>query len=447
MSTVSKSLATRILWGLIMGVVAAVITLGIGEFHPGTLKAAQRVSSAVLDPFGQLFLRMLFFVVIPLVFASLASGVAQLGRLDRLGPLAWRTFALFAANMLIGVAIGLVMMNVLQPGHHLAPAAKDLLMQEYGGSAEQAVERSQAQPSMTLATLVDMFMPRNLLGAFVGNSRNALGDVLPLIVFAILVGAGATQLDEEKRLKLQGALDLIGNVMTRIVGFALKLAPYAVPAMIYGVIVKVGPDILLTLSVFVLGCAIALALQLFGTMSMWLRLLTGRKPLEYFRQIRPLLITAFSTSSSSASLPASLALARDELKLAPSTAGFVLPLGATMNMSGTALFEGCVVLFVAQTFGVELSLSQQFVLMLLSVLSAVAVAGIPGGSLPLIAGLLATFGVPPEGIGIVLGVDRILDMLRTTVNVGSDIVSATVVDARMRKGVPLRNEHVSVSGD
>ena len=214
-----------------------------------------------------------------------------------------------------------------------------------------------------------------------------------------------------------------------------------------GVIVKVGPDILLTLSVFVLGCAVALALQLFGTMSMWLRLLTARKPLEFFRQIRPLLVTAFSTSSSSASLPASLALARDELKLAPSTAGFVLPLGATMNMSGTALFEGCVVLFVAQTFGVELSLSQQFVLMLLSVLSAVAVAGIPGGSLPLIAGLLATFGVPPEGIGIVLGVDRILDMLRTTVNVGSDIVSATVVDAQVRKGVPTPDEHVSVSGD
>jgi len=448
MSTVSKSLATRILWGLVVGVVAAVITLGLGQFHPGILNAAQRVSSAVLDPFGQIFLRMLFFVVIPLVFASLASGVAQLGRLDRLGPLAWRTFALFAANMLIGVAIGLVMMNVLQPGHHLAPAAKDLLMQEYGGNAQQTVERSQAQPSMTLTTLVEMFMPRNLLGAFVGNSRNALGDVLPLIVFAILVGAAATQLDEAKRVKLQAALDLVSDLMTGIVGFALKLAPYAVPAMIYGVIVKVGPGILLTLSVFVLGCAAALALQLFGTMSVWLRVFTRRSPREYFRQIRPLLVTAFSTSSSSASLPASLALARDELKLAPSTAGFVLPLGATMNMSGTALFEGCVVLFVAQTFGVELSLSQQFVLMLLSVLSAVAVAGIPGGSLPLIAGLLATFGVPPEGIGIVLGVDRILDMLRTTVNVGSDIVSATVVDAQVRKGIPLdESEPVSVSGD
>jgi Na+/H+-dicarboxylate symporter len=432
MSSVSASLATRILWGLVIGVVAAIITLGLGQFYPGLLKIMQSVSTAVFDPLGQIFLRMLFFVVIPLVFASLASGVVQLGRLDRLGPLAFRTFALFVANMVIAVVIGLLMMNLLQPGHHLDPASKTLLMQEYGGNAQQTVERSQAQPGMSFALLVDMFMPRNLFGAFVGNSRAALGDVLPLIVFAILVGAAGTQLDQEKRQKLQAGLDLISDVMTGIVGFALKLAPYAVPAMIYSVIVKVGASILLTLSVFVLGCAAALAIHLFGTMSLWLRWLAKRSPLAYFRQIRPLLVTAFSTSSSSASLPASIALARDELKLAPSTAGFVLPLGATMNMSGTALFEGCVVLFVAQTFGVELALGKQCVLMLLSVLSAVAVAGIPGGSLPLIAGLLATFGVPPEGIGIVLGVDRILDMLRTTVNVGSDIVTATVVDTQMR---------------
>ncbi|WP_425493880.1 dicarboxylate/amino acid:cation symporter [Dyella silvatica] len=426
----SKPLATRILWGLAVGVIAAVITLGIGQWHPATLQAMQAFSSAVLDPFGQVFLRMLFFVVIPLVFASLASGITQLGQLDRLGPLAGRTFALFVANMGIAVGIGLVMMNLLQPGHHLSVDDKSQLLQQYGVDANLAVAKQHLQPSMNLSTLVEMFMPRNLFAAFVGQSTDKLGDVLPLILFAILVGAAATRLSEDKRLKFQAGLDVISEVMTGIVGFALKLAPYAVPAMIYSVIVKVGTGILFTLSVFVAGCTVALAVHLFGTMSLWLMLFTKRQPLAYFRQIRPLLITAFSTSSSSASLPASLAIARDELKLAPSTSGFVLPLGATMNMSGTALFEGCVVLFVAQAFNVELSLGQQCVLMLLSVLSAVAVAGIPGGSLPLIAGLLATFGVPPEGIGLVLGVDRILDMLRTTVNVGSDIVTATVVDAQ-----------------
>ncbi len=430
----STPLATRILWGLVIGVVAAVITLGIGYFHPPILAFMQKVSSAVFDPFGQVFLRMLFFVVIPLVFTSLASGVTQLGRLDRLGPLAARTFALFFLNMLIGVAIGLVMMNTLQPGHHVNPQATAQLLADYGGSAQKTIETHAEQPKMTLGTLVEMFMPRNLVGAVAGHSRDALGDVLPLIVFAILFGAAATQLGHRRRKALQHGLDIVSEVMTRIVDFALRLAPYAVPAMIYSVIVKVGLDVLLALSVFVVGCAVALALHLFGTMSLWIKLLTDRSPLQFFRQIRPVLATAFSTSSSNATLPTALAISSEELHLQPSTSGFVLPLGATMNMSGTALYEGCVVLFIAQIFGIELSLAQQVVLMLLAVLSAVAVAGIPGGSLPLIAGLLATFGVPPEGIGIIIGIDRVLDMMRTTVNVGSDIVTAAVVDRQMRRG-------------
>src|SRR5690242_3874937 len=143
-------LATRILWGLVIGVVAALATLGIGQLYPPFLAFMQRVSGAIFDPFGQVFLRLLFFVVIPLVFASLASGVTQLGRLDRLGPLAGRTFVLFVANMLIGVAIGLLMMNLLQPGHHLAEGARTLLMQEYGGGAMQAVQRKAEQPGLSL---------------------------------------------------------------------------------------------------------------------------------------------------------------------------------------------------------------------------------------------------------------------------------------------------------
>lgn len=433
MSSAPNSLATRILWGLVAGVLAGAATLAAGAVWPDALGWARRFADAVLDPVGQIFLRMLFFVVLPLVFASLAGGVAQLGRLDRLGPLAGRTFLLFVANMGIAVAIGLAMMNLLQPGQHLDPSAKATLLEEYGGSAQQQIARQAARPPLSFEVVVDMFMPRNLFGAMVGQSRDALGDVLPLILFAILAGAAATRLGEARKQRFLESMETVNEVMTHIVHFALRLAPYAVPALMYGVIVKVGAGILLTLSVFVLGCAFALLLHLFGTMSAWLALLARRRPLEFFRSIRTVLVTAFSTSSSNATLPTALAAARETLGLAPSTAGFVLPLGTTMNMSGTALFEGCVVLFVAQAFGIELSLGHQLVLMMLAVLSAVAVAGIPGGSMPLIAGLLINFGVPAEGIGIVPGVDRLLDMTRTMVNVGSDMVTATVVDAQVKR--------------
>jgi DAACS family dicarboxylate/amino acid:cation (Na+ or H+) symporter len=260
-----------------------------------------------------------------------------------------------------------------------------------------------------------------------------LGDVLPLIVFAILVGAVGTQLSDDRRKKLQDALELVCDLMTGIVNFALRLAPYAVPLMIYSVTVKVGVDILIALGTFVIGVIVVLLLHLFGTMSLFLKLWTKHSPVKFFKDIRPVLVTAFSTSSSNASLPAALTCARDTLGVRHSTAGFVLPLGTTMNMSGTALYEGCVVLFVAQVFGVDLSMSQQITLLLLSVLSAVAVAGIPGGSLPLIAGLLITFGIPAEGIGIILGADRILDMVRTMTNVGCDTVTTVIVDEQIIK--------------
>ncbi len=430
MAETNRPLANRILLGLVVGIVACIATLLIGKVSPDFLAFMRKVSTQVFDPFGQIFLRMLFFVVIPLVFASLAGGVVQLGRLDKLGPLAGRTFWLFFLNMAIGVGLGLVMMNVVQPGGHIGAETKSRLMAEFGGTALKHVATNAAQPKMDFMTLVEMFMPKNLFGAVVGQTKTSIGDVLPLIVFAILVGAVATQLAAEKRQKIQDTLELVSELMTGIVNFALKLAPYAVPAMIYSVVVKIGVEILVALGVFVLGCVVVLLIHLFGTMSLWIKFWAKRSPAQVWRDLRPVLITAFSTSSSNATLPAALACAKDTLKLRPSVAGFVLPLGTTMNMSGTALYEGCVVLFVAQAYGVDLSVASQITLLLLSVLSAVAVAGIPGGSLPLIAGLLTTFGIPPEGIGIVLGADRILDMTRTMVNVGSDVVTTLVVDSQ-----------------
>lgn len=332
------------------------------------------------------------------------------------------------------MALGLVMMTVVQPGRFIDADTKETILALYSGAAEKHVANSQAASGgLTLMGIVEMFMPRNLFGAFVGNNRAALGDVLPLIVFAILVGTVGTTLVLERRQKVLDALETVNDLMTGIVHLALRLAPYAVPAMIYSVVVRVGLDIVIALGVFVLACVVVMALHLFGTMSIWLRLWTHWRPREYFTAVKEVIVTAFSTSSSAASLPAALENATNKLKLSPSTAGFVLPLGTTMNMSGTALYEGCVVLFVAQVFGVELGLLQQLTLLLLAVLSAVAVAAIPGGSLPLIAGLLATFGIDPAGIGIILGVDRILDMCRTATNVGCDVTTAVVVDSLVKK--------------
>jgi len=447
----SDKLANRILRGLVIGIVLGVITLLAGpkvplpDFLSGLLphlglKSAttllelmRGISTALLDPFGRVFLRLLFFVVMPLVFASLATGVVQLGRPGKLGPLAGRTFLFFFLNMAVGVALGLVMMNTLKPGAYIDAETKTRLMAEYGGLAQAHVTTQQGQTGLSPSFIVEMFMPANLLGAVVGQSTARIGEVLPLILFAILVGLVGTSLTEAKRRTLQDALELVTELMTGIVHLALRLAPYAVPCLIYSVIVKSGLDIILALGVFVLGCAGVMALHLFGTMSVWLKLWTRWSPRVYFPAIKDVLVTAFSTSSSNATLPAALESATEKLRLSPSTAGFVLPLGTTMNMSGTALYEGCVVLFVAQVFGVDLSIGQQITLLLLSVLSAVAVAGIPGGSLPLIAGLLITFGVPAEGIGIILGTDRILDMCRTATNVGCDMTTALVVDELTKK--------------
>jgi DAACS family dicarboxylate/amino acid:cation (Na+ or H+) symporter len=200
-------------------------------------------------------------------------------------------------------------------------------------------------------------------------------------------------------------------------------------------VLRTGTDVLAALLLFVMAVLGGMTVHLFGTMSVLLRLFSRRRPGEFFRATRAILVTAFSTSSSNATLPTSIQVSRENLGISASTAGFVLPLGATLNMSGTALYEGCVVLFIAQVYDVPLSLGSQVVLLVMTVLSAVAVAGIPGASLPLIVGLLSTFGIPPEGIALILGVDRLLDMARTTLNVAADVVTACIVDERVAPGV------------
>jgi DAACS family dicarboxylate/amino acid:cation (Na+ or H+) symporter len=420
--------ASRIVWGLVAGLVGGLLAQVALRFFPVLEPRLHWVAGTVLEPFGQIFLRLLFLVVVPLVFASLTLGIVQLGRLDRLGPLAARTFGLFALNMTVGVALGLVVMNAARPGARVDEATRAKMLSAYAAAAQdtQARAADQRATGFSLAVLVEMFLPRNLLKSVVEF------QLLPLILFALLVGAAGTLLPEERRAPFQSALEITGDLMTQVVHWAMRLAPYAVAALLAAAVIRFGLDVLKSLLLFVGVVIGAMLVHLFGTMSLLLRLLSRRRPLEFFRAARPVLVTAFSTSSSSGTLPTSLQVARENLGVSPATAGFVLPLGATLNMSGTALFEGCTVLFVAQVYGVELGPAQQLVLLLLAVLSAVAVAGIPGGALPLVVGLMTTFGIPAEGIALVLGVDRILDMVRTTLNVAADLVTACIVDESAR---------------
>jgi dicarboxylate/amino acid:cation (Na+ or H+) symporter, DAACS family len=426
MSAGADRLATRILIGMLAGLVAGVLVRSLAPHVQGLEAAARRTTVQVLEPVGRIFLRLLFFVIVPLIFASLALGILQLGRLDRLGKLAAKTFSLFALNMAIGVALGLVVMNTVAPGRRLSAEARASMEQRFAQDATRHQERSREVRAETsrgpLPWIVDTFMPANLLRAIVDF------QVLPLILFALLVGAAGTGLSDDRRHTLTEGLEIVSSLMTTLVDWALRLAPWAVGAMIASTTIQLGLQFLAALGWFTAGVLGAMAVHLFGTLSVWLKLFTRRSPVAFFRSIRTILLTAFSTSSSNATLPTTIRVARENLGVSAPVAGFVLPLGATMNMSGTAIYEGCVVLFIAQVYGVDLSLVQQATLLLLTVLSAVAVAGIPGASLPLIVGLLANFGIPPEGIALVLGVDRILDMARTTLNVAADVVTAVIVD-------------------
>lgn len=422
----SSRLARRIMWGMAAGMALGLIARLAAGWMPRLGPAAEWVVLELLDPVGQIFLRLLFFVVVPLVFGSLALGVVQLGDLRKLGPLAGRTFLLFAVNMAISVALGLLIMNAVKPGLHMNRQVRAELTARYQAEARTVQERAEQQPSISLRSLVEMFMPRNVVRAVVDF------QILPLILFALLVGCAGTQLRPELHRRLRNALEILTELMTRIVHYAMLLAPFGVAALLAGLVMRSGLDVLGAIGVFVLCVLGGLAIHLFGTLPLMLRLLTRRSPREFFRAIRPVLVTAFSTSSSNATLPSSIQISREELGVSESTAGFVLPLGATMNMSGTALYEGCVVLFVAQVYGGAMPLGSQAVLLVLTVLSAVAVAGIPGASLPLIAALLTHFHLPVEGLALILGADRVMDMARTVLNVAADLVTACIVDERVR---------------
>jgi DAACS family dicarboxylate/amino acid:cation (Na+ or H+) symporter len=411
-------LHTKILLGLLVG---AVLGIAANQLLGGRHPFVDGVNTYLAGPVGQIFLRLLFMIVVPLVFASLALGVAGLGDIRRVGRVGTKAVAYFLASTALAATLGLIAVSIVRPGDRLDPTIRQELLAEYASDASSRVEAA-ASTDFGINTLVNI-VPRNPIRAAVDL------DLLGIIFFGLIFGAALTLIAAERARPMLAWLQAVNDVVIKIVGIAMRLAPYGVAALIFGVTSRFGFHLLKPLAAYVLVVLGALLLHVAINISAILRFLVGISPRLFFSRIRSALVTAFSTSSSNATLPTALATAEQNLGIPPSVAGFVLPLGSTMCMNGTALFEGITVIFLAQVFGVTLSLGKMVVVMIMSVVTAVGAAGVPGGSIPLLVGILAMFGVPPEGIAIILGVDRILDMSRTTVNVCGDL-SATAWVAR-----------------
>ncbi len=421
-------LHTKIIIGLVSGASAGIVA---NAFATGAHWVAwtgipaewaadkvQWVGNNIAGPVGQIFLRMLLMTIVPLVFASLTLGVAGLGDIRKIGRVGGRTIAYFLVSTAISATIGLILVNLVQPGVGLDPALVKELLETYRAQAQGL----QAGGGGKFG--VDMFV--NIVPSNPIRAAASL-DMLGIIFFSLVFGAALTMLPEEKTQPMVRVLDALGEAIVKIIDFAMRLAPYGVFGLIFVVTSRFGFALLLKLGLYVAVVLGGLFLHGAISISALVRVFGGLSPRVFYSRIRASIITAFSTSSSNATLPTNIAVAERELKIPPKIAGFVLPLGSTMCMNGTALFEGVTVLFLAQVFGVPLTLSQQVVVMILSVITAVGAAGVPGGSLPLLMGVLAAVNVEPLTIAMIIGVDRILDMARTTINVVGDMSAAVYV--------------------
>jgi len=409
-------LHTKILLGLVVGAVLGVTAnLALGGAH-GLVVWVNRY---LAGPVGQIFLRMLFMIVVPLVFVSIALGVAGLGDLRKVGRVGAKAIGYFLATTAIAATIGLFAVNLVKPGERMDRDVAATLRETYAKDASSRVEAA-ATSNFGVETIVN-FLPRNPVKAMVDL------DLLAIITFAFIFGMALTMITVERARPVVTFFEGVNDVVIKIVEFAMRLAPYGVTALIFGVTSRFGFELLKPLGAYVVVVLAALILHGVFVNAVILRTLMGLSPRLFFSRIRSSIVTAFSTSSSSATLPTNLAVIEKNVGVPPSIAGFVLPIGSTMCMNGTALFEGVTVLFLAQVFGVALDLGQQVVVIVMSVLTAVGAAGVPGGSIPLLVGILVMFGIPADGIAIILGVDRILDMSRTTVNVIGDLCATTWV--------------------
>jgi DAACS family dicarboxylate/amino acid:cation (Na+ or H+) symporter len=416
-------LHTKIFLGLSIGAVLGITSHLL--FYPDP--RLEWVVSYLAYPIGQIFFRLIFMVVLPLIFSALVLGVSELGDLRHLGRVGVRTLVYTAVLSTISVLIGVGLVNAIKPGSAMSQQSKERLIASVSSSGmekEKAQILEKAEEAQSLPeTIVNLF-PKNPLGSAV-NAFN--GEILAFMVFALLFGIALALIKSERTKTVTGFLEGVYDIVMKLIDIAMKLAPCGVAALIFTATARFGLEIIKSLSLYVLVVVGGLAIHQFVVYSILVKGLAKLSPRLFFSRISEVMITAFSTSSSNATLPTTMRVSEQQLGIPRRIGGFVLTLGSSLNQNGTALYEGVTVLFIAQLFGADLSLGAQVTVVLMSVLAGIGTAGVPGASLPLIVIVLETIGVPGEGIVVILGVDRILDMCRTVVNVTGDMTAAAYI--------------------
>ncbi len=412
--------ARRLQWRMLIGFVAGLL-LGL-VVHYGTSDAAWvDTATYYLGKLGEIFLRLLFMLVIPLLVSALIVGVAEMGEMRALKTVGLRTLFYTVIVSSIAVAISLLVVNLLQPGGGVDPEVARSLIAEGADRAGSIVQSS--REAKAGAEAIVAIVPSNV---FLAMSEN---DVIAVMFFSLLFGIGLMLVQSPQTQQLKTVVEGVFEIAMKLIGLVIQLAPIAIFCFMFNLGAQFGFDLLLRLSAFVGVVLLALSIQMFIVFPIILKVFAKKSPVAFFRETQEASMMAFATASSNATLPTALRVAHDQLRLPDKVARFVLTIGATANQNGTAMFEGVTVIFLAQFFGVDLTLQQQIFVMLVCILGGIGTAGVPAGSLPVIALILASIGVPPEGIGLILGVDRFLDMCRTALNVIGDLVAATVVSA------------------
>lgn len=432
-------LHTKIIIGLILGLIFGLVVIKTNIPNSFTLD--------YIKPIGTIFINSLKMIAVPLVFASLIVGVSNLGDISKLSRIGGKTIGTYLITTVIAISIGLILVNIFEPGKSLPVETRENLMKLYEGDAGSRVSTAaELQKQSPLQPLVDI-VPQNVFQAATDN-----GAMLQVVFFAILVGIALLQIPKEKGSTVIAFFDGLNDVIIRIVNYIMMIAPYGVFALMASLIVEIAgenPDsaielllALLKYSLVVLGGLFTMILLIYPLILMGF---TKVKYVDFFKAIRPAQLLAFSTSSSSATLPVTMKQVEEELGVSEEVSSFVLPLGATVNMDGTSLYQGVAAVFIAQALGMELTLTQQLMIVLTATLASIGSAGVPGAGLIMLIIVLESIGVPAAGIALIIAPDRILDMFRTVVNVTGDATVCTIVastegelpDGLIRKSNPL----------